>query len=293
MIVRLKEKNLDYLDLTPERPYFVIGIEADDYRILNDFGKPYLYPPNLFDVIEPREPSTWITEYGDDCERYSYPPVLNEAGFFEDYFDGKDRAVSWFWHVINKRLSELSSGGSDAFPNSEPVNAALGEGKMKKLLDIAAEIIQAQASIEPMSTRQIEQSLIKTFSTLQSMQRAEEAQVAKKEPRESIQDDKIVCLECGSEMRQLTTKHLTSHNLTPREYKQKWGFSLKQSLSAKSLTKARIMAAKKRGLSANLVKFLEGRLQKKAETAAAGGHAAKQKVGRPTVKRRPKARKTA
>ncbi len=114
---------------------------------------------------------------------------------------------------------------------------------MKKLLDIAAEIVQAQASVGQMSAEQIEQSLIKTFSTLQRMQRAEEkglfldsgvseeagveeAPVAKKEPRESIQDDRIVCLECGTEMRQLTTKHLSSHDLTPREYKQKWGFSL-------------------------------------------------------------------
>ena len=48
------------------------------------------------------------------------------------------------------------------------------EGKMKKLLDIAAEIVQAQASVGQMSAEQIEQSLIKTFSTLQRMQRAEE-----------------------------------------------------------------------------------------------------------------------
>jgi len=181
---------------------------------------------------------------------------------------------------------------------------------MKKLLDIAAEIVQAQASVGQMSAEQIEQSLIKTFSTLQRMQRAEEkglfldrgsaeevmvdeAQAAKKEPRDSIQDDKITCLECGTEMRQLTTKHLSSHNLTPREYKQKWGFSLKQPLSARSLTKARSKAAKKRGLPANLVKFLEERKQKKAEAAAESAYPTEQREGRPAVKRRPKARKTA
>ena len=181
---------------------------------------------------------------------------------------------------------------------------------MKKLLDIAAEIVQAQASVGQMSAEQIEQSLIKTFSTLQRMQRAEEkgilldrggaeeeaaeeAQLAKKEPRDSIQDDRIVCLECGTEMRQLTTKHLSSHSLTPRDYKKKWGFSLKQPLSAKSLTKARSKAAKKRGLPENLVKFLEDRKQKKAEAAAASSPVEEQKEGRPTVKRRPKARKNA
>lgn len=183
---------------------------------------------------------------------------------------------------------------------------------MRKLLDIAAEIIQAQASVGQMSAEQIEQSLVKTFATLQKMQRAEEkgimldkdtaeeagaeeAGAAKKEPRESIQDDRIVCLECGTEMRQLTTKHLSSHGLTPRDYKKKWGFSLKQPLSAKSLTKARSKAAKKRGLPENLVKFLEERKQKKAEAAGSSespaGDLGGQKEGRVAVKRRPRARK--
>lgn len=108
MIIKLKQENPDYPDLTPEQPYFVIGIEADDYRILNDFGKPYLFPSDLFDIIDPREPSSWITEYGSDNERYAYPEDLNEAGFFEDYFDGKDEALSKFWHVVNTHLSEAA-----------------------------------------------------------------------------------------------------------------------------------------------------------------------------------------
>lgn len=56
----------------------------------------------------PREPNNWITDYGEDGERYSYPPALYEAGFFEDYFDGKDEALLAFWHIINKRLSEAA-----------------------------------------------------------------------------------------------------------------------------------------------------------------------------------------
>ncbi len=108
MIVRLKESNPNYPDLTPDQPYFVIGIEADDYRILNDYGKPYLYPPQLFEVVDAREPVIWRTEYGDDGERYSYPPELNGVGFFEDYFDGKNEALSRFWKVVNTRLSEAA-----------------------------------------------------------------------------------------------------------------------------------------------------------------------------------------
>lgn len=108
MIIKLKERNPDYPDLTQDQPYFVIGIEADHYRILNDFGKPYLYPSDPFEIVDSQEPSIWITEYGDEGERYSYPPILNESGFFEDYFDGKEEALSKFWHIINARLSQAA-----------------------------------------------------------------------------------------------------------------------------------------------------------------------------------------
>lgn len=108
MIAKLKEKNFEYPDITPHQPYFIIGIEADDYRILNDYGKPYLYPAHIFEVIDPQEPDIWITDYGDDGERYSYPPVLNKTGFFEDYFEGKIEAISRFWQVINGHLSEAA-----------------------------------------------------------------------------------------------------------------------------------------------------------------------------------------
>jgi len=108
MIVKPKEKNPAFPDLTPDQPYFVIGIEANDYRVLNDHGQPYLYSPDLFEVVDPHKPSIWVTAYREDGERYSYPPELSEAGFFEDYFDGKDDALSTFWHTVNKRLSEAA-----------------------------------------------------------------------------------------------------------------------------------------------------------------------------------------
>ncbi len=105
MIVKLRRKNSRYPDLTPNRQYVVIGIEADDLRILNDQGRPYLYPSRLFRVVDPHEPEDWITEFGDDDERYAYPPPLNDCGFFEDFFDDKKRVVATFWQVVNQNLA--------------------------------------------------------------------------------------------------------------------------------------------------------------------------------------------
>jgi len=154
----------------------------------------------------------------------------------------------------------------------------------KKIYEIAAEIVQAQASVGKMTPEEIEVILLKTFGMLQKMRSAEEEgtlllqggraedvqgesrPLEKISPKDSIQENKVICLECGVEMRQLTTKHLTSHGLNPRDYKKKWGFPLKQSLSARSLSRARSRAAKKRGLPENLVKFQEERKLKKGQS---------------------------
>ncbi len=148
----------------------------------------------------------------------------------------------------------------------------------KKLIEIASEIVQTQVSLTPMTVADITSSLRQVFSTLHEMQKAEvggidieftqpaaeEVAATKLTPENSIQNDKVICLECGAEMRQLTSKHLVSHVMNQKEYRKKYGFSMRTPLSAKSLTKARSKAAKKRGLPENLKKAIESRRQKKA-----------------------------
>ena len=109
MIVKLRRRNARYKDLTPGQPYVVIGIEGDDYRILNDAGRPYLYPRGLFKVLDAREPGDWVSELGEDGERYAYPAPLNDPGFFEDFFDDKPKAVRTFWRVVNQRLATVGA----------------------------------------------------------------------------------------------------------------------------------------------------------------------------------------
>ena len=105
MIVQLRRRERRYRDLTPDRPYVVIGIEADHLRMLNDDGRPFLYPARLFRIIDRREPEDWISEIGDEGERYAYAPPLNGVGFFEDFFEGNKRAVRTFWRAVNDRLA--------------------------------------------------------------------------------------------------------------------------------------------------------------------------------------------
>jgi predicted transcriptional regulator len=130
-----------------------------------------------------------------------------------------------------------------------------------------------------MTAADINLSLRQVFSTLQEIQKAEgegtvlAPQMMPEEapkaiaPQDSIQNDKVICLECGAEMRQLTSKHLVAHGMSSKEYRQKYGFTMRTPLSAKSLTKARSKAAKKRGLPENLKKAIEARRQAKVEAS--------------------------
>ena len=105
MIVKLKKKIARYSDLTCGQQYVVIGIEADDLRILNNAGRPLLYPHGFFSLVDAQEPVDCVTDFGEDGERYSYPTPLNKVGFFEDFFDEKRKAVATFWRVVNQRLA--------------------------------------------------------------------------------------------------------------------------------------------------------------------------------------------
>ena len=63
----------------------------------------------------------------------------------------------------------------------------------------------------------------------------------------------------------LSPKHLRSHGLTGREYRVKYGFSLRQPLCAKALSEKRKKSGKERGIPDALKKAIAAR---KKSTAA-------------------------
>ncbi len=145
----------------------------------------------------------------------------------------------------------------------------------KTLVEMAAELVQAQCSSRNMATDEITSSLQATYNALHALQSGEEkgevaAVAGTMKPEKSIQKHKITCLECGKEFQMISAKHLASHGLTGREYRKKWGFSLRQPLCAKVLSERRKKASKDRGLPANLIKFQEQRKKKSAAGGASG-----------------------
>lgn len=134
----------------------------------------------------------------------------------------------------------------------------------KSLLEMATEIVQAQSSTKSMSNEELTASLTSVFKTLQNLQ-SEEAKLGvagpeapqasatpELSPEQSIQKNRIICLECGEEFKVLSHKHLASHGLSGDDYREKHGFKKRQPLCAKALTASRKKAGKERGIPENL-----------------------------------------
>jgi len=59
----------------------------------------------------------------------------------------------------------------------------------------------------------------------------------------SIQQEKVICLECGKALQLLSHRHLAAHGLTPTTYKRKHGMCLTQSLCTYELARRREVLA--------------------------------------------------
>ncbi len=147
----------------------------------------------------------------------------------------------------------------------------------KSLLEMAADIVKSQCQGTSMSTEDVAAALNNTFNSLQSLQSMEAqgeaaefgeaaSPVVDVKPEKSILKNKIICLECGESFKMLSPKHLRSHGLDGRSYRQKYGLPLRQPLCAKALSDKRKKAGKARGLPDNLRKAIAARKGKTKKT---------------------------
>jgi predicted transcriptional regulator len=126
----------------------------------------------------------------------------------------------------------------------------------KSLTEMAAEIVAAQASHAVMAADDMVGTLKKTFDALKNIKTIEEGAAEAEgppiDPKKSIQRNYIINLEDGKKYKQLTARTLAKFELTPAEYRKKWGFSTRQPLAAKSLSAKRRKTAKALGLGEKL-----------------------------------------
>ena len=102
---------------------------------------------------------------------------------------------------------------------------------MEDYLKHAIELVKAQASVRVMSEDEMAEMISSLSSKLKKLDCCEEveeacpsAEAPVVDPKRSIKEKSIVCLECGKTFKVITKKHLILHGLDAASYRAKWGF---------------------------------------------------------------------
>lgn len=143
---------------------------------------------------------------------------------------------------------------------------------MKTLLELVAEIVSSHASNTTMTTDQLVQELqtvhaaLKLLENDDSMTELSPTETAEVKEgtltvRQAFKKDEVICMECQKGGFKTLKKHLaTAHQLTPGQYRKKFGIKSTQKLAAKNFSDARKRAAEERGMNDVLAKAREKRM---------------------------------
>ncbi len=116
---------------------------------------------------------------------------------------------------------------------------------MDAFLKEALELVKAQVSVRSMSEEEIIMMVRRLASNLRAI--AESSEIALDEPaaefqgdpRKSLKEKSVTCLECGKVFKIITRKHLGTHGLDAVSYREKWGLKKDTPLVCKSLQRER------------------------------------------------------
>ena len=120
------------------------------------------------------------------------------------------------------------------------------------LLQITSDIVSAHVSNNPVPLGELPGLIQTVYSTLTGLSApAPEPEVELKpavNPKKSVTDEYIVCLEDGKKLKMLKRHLMTAYNMTPEQYRAKWGLPYDYPMVAPAYAKKRQELAKKIGL---------------------------------------------
>jgi predicted transcriptional regulator len=121
------------------------------------------------------------------------------------------------------------------------------------LIDLAADIVAAYVSKNTVSASELPALIREVHLALQRV--AKEPVEAQEEPlkpavpvRKSITPEYVICLEDGKKFKSLKRHLRTHYDLSPEEYREKWGLPHDYPMVAPNYARARSELAKRMGL---------------------------------------------
>jgi len=124
-------------------------------------------------------------------------------------------------------------------------------GKSGELLELTTEIVAAHVSNNTLPVSDLPRLIQDVYRSLSAVGGA---QTAPDRPRpavpikKSVTADHIICLEDGKKLKMLKRHLKTAYNMTPEEYRERWGLARDYPMVAPNYAKHRSSLAKKIGL---------------------------------------------
>ena len=121
------------------------------------------------------------------------------------------------------------------------------------LIELTADVVAAYVSNNPVPAGDLPNLISEIHAALGRVGGSGETPPADKQkpavnPKRSVHDDYIVCLEDGKRFKSLKRHLMTHYGLTPDQYREKWGLDATYPMVAPSYAAARSELAKKMGL---------------------------------------------
>jgi predicted transcriptional regulator len=132
-------------------------------------------------------------------------------------------------------------------------NRAAGEGAPPNYIELTADIVSAYVSNNSVSAGDIPGLINQVHSALMRVSGGQvEAPAEPVKPavpvKKSVTPEYIVCLEDGKKFKSLKRHLRTQYNVTPEQYREKWGLAPDYPMVAPNYAAARSQLAKQMGL---------------------------------------------
>jgi predicted transcriptional regulator len=121
-----------------------------------------------------------------------------------------------------------------------------------KILGLMAQIVSAHVgnnTVEPQSLPGFIRDIYKTLANIGTVTTAPAEKAEPAVPiRKSVHPDYIICLEDGKRLKMLKRHLATAYNMTPAQYREKWGLDANYPMVAPKYAEKRSSLAKQIGL---------------------------------------------
>ncbi|MEX1147673.1 MAG: MucR family transcriptional regulator [Sphingomonadales bacterium] len=121
-----------------------------------------------------------------------------------------------------------------------------------EILSLTVDIVASHVSNNSVPVSELSTLIAEVYSTLSGLGPSDPVVEEKREPavsvRRSVTPDYLICLEDGKQLKMLKRYLKTRYNLTPEEYRERWGLPADYPMVAPNYAEQRRTLAKKIGL---------------------------------------------